>query len=114
MAENDSECTGSEISRSELYSNYQTLDTTNPDITDYGWLQPYNEKEEKYSRNDRRTESNILTKKASRMTEEEVHKIFKTVSSALKFDQGYIDFIPCFSNKSTSLIVAALNSLQHK
>jgi hypothetical protein len=48
------------------------------------------------------------------MTDEEVYKVFKTVSSALKFDHGYIDFIPCFINKPPSLIVAALNSKQHK
>jgi hypothetical protein len=67
------------------------------------------------SRHDRKTESNILAKKSvPKMAEEDVYKIFKGSSSALKFDQGFFDFIPCYANKPQSVIVAALNSKQHK
>jgi len=43
-----------------------------------------------------------------------VYKTFKTVSSALKIEQGYFDFVPCYANKPQTLIAAALNSKQHK
>lgn len=48
------------------------------------------------------------------MSEEEVYKTFKTVSSAVKIDQGYLEFLPCYPNKPQTLIAAALSSKQHK
>lgn len=88
--QNDSQMSNSEISRSDLYSNIQNVDNCPPDELDYVWLQPYSGKDDnRPSREDRRTESNILTKKNNRMSEEQVHKIFKTVSSAIHFEQGY-------------------------
>jgi hypothetical protein len=85
------------------------------DINDYGWLQPYSSKEEyTMSRVDRKTESNILAKKAAKMSEEEAHKLFKGLSSALKFEQGYFEFIPSYLNRPWTILAAALNSKEHK
>lgn len=38
------------------------------------------------SRVDRKTESNVLARKSSKMTEDEAHKLFKALSSTLKFE----------------------------
>lgn len=57
------------------------------DIIDYGWLQPYNNKDEyTLSRVERKTESNILAKRVSKMSEDDAYKIFKTLSSSVRFD----------------------------
>ena len=113
----ESQFTNSEISKSEIYYNHRTLDTVPTDAQeDYVWLLPTQSKEDAvYSRHDRKTESNILAKKfSSQLPEDQIHKIFKLASSALKFDQAYFDFIPCYDTMPQSLIVAALNSKQHR
>lgn len=37
------------------------------------------------NRVDRKTESNVLARRASKMPEEDAHKLFKNITSALKF-----------------------------
>lgn len=112
--DNESEYNSSEISKSDLYSNIQTVDTGAPDLIDYSWLKPAGKEETVMSRHDRKTESNILTKKNSKYSEEEVYKIFKTISSGLKLGDTYQEFLPCYPNRPQSLIAAALNSKYHK
>ena len=85
----ESEYNSSEISKSDLYSNINTADTAVGDVIDYGWLKPISSNEATVSRHDRKTESNILAKKNSKMSEEDVFKIFKMVSSSVKINEAY-------------------------
>lgn len=40
----ESEYNSSEISKNDLYSNIQAMDTSASDVADYGWLQPFSSK----------------------------------------------------------------------
>ena len=61
----------SDVSKSDLYSNAQTLDTGFGDINDFNWMKSMNKDEPVLSRHDRKTDSNILSKKnAPKITEE--------------------------------------------
>ena len=48
------------------------------------------------------------------MTDDDAYKVFKTLSSAVNFEEGYFELVPCYINKPTTLIAAALNSKEHK
>lgn len=51
----ESEYNSSEISKSDLYSNLQTVDTGAGDLIDYSWLKPAGKQETVMSRHDRKT-----------------------------------------------------------
>ena len=56
---------------------------TNADVINYEWLQPYQD-EPTPNRRDRKTESNLMSKKNLKGSEDEVFKLFKHFSSFLR------------------------------
>lgn len=70
--------------------------------------------EEPVNRKLRKTESNLLSKKLIKPTEEAVQAIFKGIITGFKHESAYLEYVACNPDESQSLIATALNSTIHK
>jgi hypothetical protein len=70
--------------------------------------------EEPLNRKLRKTESNLLTRRQIKPTEDAIQTIFKSVMTGYKAESAYVEYVCCNPFESQSMIASALNSFLHK